>query len=167
MFFSRFAKYCQRAPSVPSRTCEIGFWKCSGVQLIPKGRRLKQTLLNWVTKVVRFADSSDRPICQNPEFASSWLNTVAWASWVWSTLGGGWNSLGMFSLRFVKSTQMRTLPLAFGETTIPAHHSVGSSTLEMICICSIRESSSSIFVRRGSVWLQAWALWRKQGLEVF
>ena len=56
----------------------------------------------------------------------------------------------MLSLRFVKSTQMRTLPVAFGTATIPTLHSVGSSTLEMICICFILESSSLTFVRRGT-----------------
>ena len=102
--------------------------------------------------VVSFADSGDRPFCPNAEFVSSLLNTVASASWarVWSTLGSGWNSVKMLSLRFVESTQIRTLPLAFGTITIPVHHSVGSSTLEIICICSIRKSSSLTFVRRGT-----------------
>ena len=40
-------------------------------------------------KVVSLADSGDKPICQNPELASSLLEMVTPASWakVWSTLG--------------------------------------------------------------------------------
>lgn len=34
--------------------------------------------------------------------------------------------------RWIASTQIRTLPLAFGTTTIPAHHSVGSLIFDMI-----------------------------------
>ena len=68
-----------------------GFWKCLGADLIPKGRWLKQNMPNGVIKVVSFADPGERPICQNPEFASSLLNTVAPANCarVWSTLGKG------------------------------------------------------------------------------
>ena len=55
----------------------------------------------------------------------------------------------MLLFLFVKSTRMRTLPCAFGTTTIPTHYSVGSSTLEIICISYIRESYSLTFVRRG------------------
>ena len=40
------------------------------------GRQLKQNLPNGVMKVVSFADSGDRPVCQNPEFASSLLKLV-------------------------------------------------------------------------------------------
>ena len=40
---------------------------------------------------------------------------------------------------------MRTLPSCFGTTTIPAHQSVGSSTLEMTPSCSIRCSSLFAF----------------------
>ena len=55
----------------------------------------------------------------------------------------------MFSFSLVRSTQMRTLSLVLGTTTIPAHHSVGSSTLEMMSSCSIRESSSFTFDKSG------------------
>ena len=48
-----------------------------------------------------------------------------------STFGRGWTPRSTFSLRGFKSTQIRTLPLFFGMTTIPAHHGVGSSTFEM------------------------------------
>ena len=130
--FTRISFLWQRAPSVPSRTCEIRFWKCSGAELIQNGRRLKQSLPNGVMKVVSLADSGDKPICQNPELASSLLKMVAPASWakVWWTPGKGSYSLRILSLSLVKSTHMRTLSLAYGTTTIPAHHSVGSSTFK-------------------------------------
>ena len=37
---------------------------------------MKQNLPNEVMKVLSFADSGDRPVCQNPEFASSLLRLV-------------------------------------------------------------------------------------------
>ena len=43
---TRISSTWQRAPSVPFRTCEIRLWKCLGVELMPKGRRLKQNLPN-------------------------------------------------------------------------------------------------------------------------
>jgi len=42
--------------------------------------RLKQNLPNGVMEVVSLADSGDKPICQNPELASSLLKMVAPAS---------------------------------------------------------------------------------------
>ena len=81
MLYTRISSIWQRAPSVLSRTCMIRFWKCSGVELIPNGRRLKHNLSNAVMSVVSLADNGDKPICQNPELASSLLKMVAPASW--------------------------------------------------------------------------------------
>ena len=144
---TRISSIWHRDPSVSSKTCEIHLWKCLIAELIPNGRRLQQSRLNGVMKAVNLDDSGDKPICQSPEFASSLLNTFTLASWasVWSTQGKGWNSLKMFSFSLVRPTQIRAL----GTTTIPAHHSVGSSTLEMLCICSIWASSLT-FERRGT-----------------
>ena len=88
---TRIASIWCRDPSVPSKTCEIRFWKCVGAELIPNGRRLKLNRPNSVMKVVSLDDSGDKPISQNPEFASSLLNTFVPASGasVWSTQGKG------------------------------------------------------------------------------
>ena len=48
-----------------------------------------------------------------------------------------------FPTYIVKSTHIRTFPLLFGTTTIPAHHSVGSSTLRITPNSCIRFSSYS------------------------
>ena len=161
----------------PSGKEILPFLLCLGIEMIPNGRRHNR--LNGVMKVVSLDDSGDKPICHNPEFASSLLNTFAPASWasVWSTQGKGWNSLKMSSLSLVRSIQIHTLSLALGTTTIPAHYSVGSLTLEIMCICSIRASSSLTFKRRGTgtllgvlrgfVWRLASAWWRSQVHLVF
>ena len=51
--------------------------KCSGADVIPKGSRLKRYLPKGVMKVVSKDDYFVNSICQNPEFASSFENTVA------------------------------------------------------------------------------------------
>ena len=51
--------------------------------------------------------------------------------------------------RWVRSTQILTLPFAFGTTTIPEHQSVGWITLEMIPCCSILRNSSSTLGSNG------------------
>ena len=61
--YKRTSSIWQRAPSVPTRTCEIRPWKCSGAELIPNGRRLKQNLPNCEMKVMSLAGSGDKPIC--------------------------------------------------------------------------------------------------------
>ena len=88
------------------RISDIRLWKCSGAELIPKGNRLKQNLPNGVIKVVSREDFSARGICQNPELASSFVNTLAPASCasVCSIAGRGWRSLQTFSFTRVKST---------------------------------------------------------------
>ena len=47
---------------------------------MPNGSRLKQNRPNRVMKVVSRVESGSSGICQNPELASSWENTVAPAS---------------------------------------------------------------------------------------
>ena len=47
---------------------------------MPKGRRLKQMRPKGVIKVVSKADSLESLICQNPELASSFENTLEPAS---------------------------------------------------------------------------------------
>ena len=61
---------------------------------MPKGTLLKQNRPMGVIKVVSRRDSFVRGICQNPELASSLVNTLAPDSWanVSSTLGRGWTS---------------------------------------------------------------------------
>ena len=53
-------------------------------------------------------------------------------------------------LRGFRSTHMRIAPDFLGTTTIPAHHGVGSSTLEMMPMDSILFSSSMTFGQSGS-----------------
>ena len=90
-------------------------------------------------------------ICQNPLLASNFEKTLAPASWesVSSTFGSGWTSLSTFWLSGLRSTQIRTLPDFLGTTTIPAHHGVGSDTLEITPVFSVLSSSSATLGRRG------------------
>src|SRR4029434_2502257 len=64
-------------PSKPSSILDILRWKCSGADEIPKHKRLKQYRPNGVMNVVSNLESSERGICQNPEFASNFENTLA------------------------------------------------------------------------------------------
>ena len=104
----------------------ILLWNTSGALHIPNGSLLKQYLPNGVMKVVNGRDSSARGICQNPELASSLLNTLAPVS-VSSTLGIGYVFLMMLLLSGFKSTQI----LTFSTTTTPAKH-LGQSTQSMV-----------------------------------
>ena len=114
---------------------------------MPNGRRLKQNLPNGVIKVVRRADSLASGICQNPELASNFVNTLAPANWakVCSTAGRGCHSLQTLSFRRVRSTHIRTFPSGFGTTTIPEHQSVGSWMHLTTPSLSIRSSSALTF----------------------
>ena len=82
-----------------------------------------------------------------PLFASNLLKILAPASCarVSSTLGNGCTSLSTLSFSSFRLTQMRMAPSFLGTKTIPAHHGVGSSTLEITSIDSIRLSSSLTF----------------------
>ena len=72
-----------------SRILCILFWNCSRADVIPNGKRRKHYLPKGVMKVVSYWDVGARGICQNPELASSFVNTFAPASRpsVWSTDG--------------------------------------------------------------------------------
>ena len=54
---TRISFIWHRDPSVSSKTCEIRFWKCSGAERIPNGRRSKQNRPNVIMKVVNLDDS--------------------------------------------------------------------------------------------------------------
>ena len=107
------------------------FLKNSGADVIPKGNQLKQYLPYGVINVVRRADCLESFICQKPALTSSLENMVdsLICARICSTNGKICFSLHTLMFSFVKSTQMRMLLLGLGTTTIPAHQSVGSSTL--------------------------------------
>ena len=87
-------------PSIPSSRADILRWKCLGAEVIPKGKRFKQYLPKGVRNVLNHEESVGSGICQNPELASSFVNTWAPASCarVCSTTG----RCRSLSLRFVK-----------------------------------------------------------------
>ena len=101
--------------------------------------------------VVSRRDFSSKGICQKPLFASNSLNLTAPASWarVSPTLGIRCTSRHTLSLRGLRSTHILTAPDFFGTTTMPAHHGVGSVTLDMTPKASIRSSSACTFGHRG------------------
>ena len=110
---------------------------------MPKGSRLKQYRPYGVINVVSRADCLESFICQKPALASSLENIVdpPICARICSTNGKMCLSLCTLAFNFVKSTQMRILPLGLGTTTIPTHQSVGLSTLVIIPMFSIRVSS--------------------------
>ena len=118
---------------------------------MPKGSLLKLYLPNGVINVVRGLELSSRGTCQNPQFASTLLNTTAPCNWasVSSTFGKGCTSLRTLSFNFLKSTQIRTELSFFGTTTIPAHHGVGASIREITPNDSILSSSVRTFWHSG------------------
>ena len=143
--WTRISSTMHTTPLTPSRISDIRRWKCSGAMVIPKGSRWKQNLPHGVMKVVSRADSGARGICQNPELASSLVNTLAPPSWarVGSTAGSGCFSLHTLWFGWVRSTQILTLLFALGTTTMPAHQAVGSLTFAMTPSAFIRRSSCS------------------------
>ena len=78
--------------------------KCSGAEVIPNSNLRKQYRPNGVMKVVSNALSGDRGICQNPEFASNLVKTLAPANPanVCSTAGSGCLSRQTLLLSHVK-----------------------------------------------------------------
>ncbi len=123
----------QTAPVRPCSVSDIRQLKCSGGDEMPKGILWKQKRPKGVINVVSRVNCGASGICQNPELASSFEKILAPASCakVWSTAGRTCHSLRMLWLSCVRSTQICTFLLLLGTTTIPAHHSVGSSTLAM------------------------------------
>ena len=69
----------------------------------------------WCDECCSKADSGDNGICQNPLLASSIENKFAPVNWAntCSITGSGCRSLQSLSFSLVKSTQIRTKPLAF------------------------------------------------------
>ena len=121
-------------------------------------------------KVVSSWDDRAKRICQNPELASSFVNTFAPAGRpsVWATDGKSCFSPMTLSLSFVRSTHIRILCVSFSSpstleettlglatTTMPAQQSVGVSTrlitLRYSILCSSRLTTSIkwIDMRRG------------------
>ena len=112
----------QMTPSNPSSTEDIVRSKTSGAEHIPKGRRLKQYLPNSVTNVVSKRDSASGT-CQDPEFASSFENSLLFLTFARfsSTEAIGWNSRLTALLRLVRSTHIMTSPFLLGVITISEH----------------------------------------------
>ena len=102
-------------------------------------------------KVVRRAESFVNAICQNPMFASNFVKIFAPPSWARICLTDGRICLSRqtFWFSFVRSAQIRSRPLPFGTSTIPAHQSVGPSTLEVTSRSSIHCSSFLTLSRSG------------------
>ncbi len=139
----------QTTPSIPFNKFVILLWKCSGAEVIPKGSLLNRYLPAGVINVVSRNDSLARGIFQKPELASNFEKYRApdTCARVCSTAGSMWRSRITFVFSFVRSTHILTFPRDLGTTTIPAHHSVGSSTRERTPSCSILFSS---FLTAGS-----------------
>ena len=125
----RTSSIWQSVPSEPSSILDIVRWKISGTELIPNGSLLKQKRPNGVTKVVSNFDSSSRGICRNQLLASSLgkillspsLPRFSSTEGIWCI--SCWNAL----LRWVRSTQISTLPFCLRTGMIPAHHSVAEA----------------------------------------
>ena len=129
----------------------IRYWKLSGADVFPNASRLKQNLPNGVINVVNFAISECRGICQSPLDVSSLEKYRVPASLGSISSKVGSTSLECFTALFslLRSTQILSLALLFCTDTMGAHHSVGSVTLSIIPVSSIRLSSSSIVGIKG------------------
>ena len=79
-----------------------------------------------------------------------------------STVGRGWTSQRTLAFSGLRSTQIRTDPSDLGTATMPAHHGVGSSILEITPSPSMRSSSALTFGRMGSGTLRG--VWRANGV---
>ena len=134
-------------PCNPWRIWLVFFWNFLEPELILKLNMLKQKRLRGVMNVVSGLDSHASFICQNPEFASSFENTLEPANLpkVVSTAGSGWFSLLTYSFNLLRSTQTLTLPIRFRVTTMGVHQSVGWSTLDMTPVSNIPSNSSLVF----------------------
>ena len=108
--WTRTSSIIHMTPARLLKVSDIRRWKCSGADEIPKGIRWKQNR------------PKDRGICQNPELASSFVNTFAPASCasVWSTTGSGWHSL--FTLSFSLVSPHRSSPCHLGWERPPCLH---------------------------------------------
>ena len=151
--YTRISSIRQTVPINPLRASCIRRWKCSGADEIPKGNCRKWYRPNRVMNVVSNVESGDNGMCQNPELASSFVNSFAPANWasVWSTPGSGCLSHLTHWLSHVRSTQILTWLFDFGTTTILKHHSVGWVTLAITPLLSILSSSCQTALHRGIV----------------
>ena len=131
----RTSSIWQGVPSKPSSIWDIVRWKISEAELIPNGSLLKQKCPNGVTKVGGNFDLSSKGICQNPLLVSSLGKILLSPSSFSEGIGciSSWTAL----LKWVRSTQIRTLPFGLRTGTIPAHHSVGAVTGEITPCWSI------------------------------
>ena len=159
----KMSSILQITPSRPSRMPDIVLWNISGGKLIPNGNLLKQNLPNGVINVVKSFDCSPSETCQYPLFASSLLKTLPCPSFerLSYTDGAGCTSRLTSFLSCVRSTQIRTLPFAFGTQTIPEHHSVGTVTGEKTFCLSIDSISALTFGNMG--WGTFLGLYRQTG----
>ena len=108
-----------------------------------KWQPVKTELLKRSNNVVSNAESGEIRTFQNLELVSNFEKKVAPDNWArtWLTAGSGLHSCQTLSLSLVRSTQIHTFPFGFGTTTMPAHQSVGCSTLVMTPNFSIHSSS--------------------------
>ena len=138
-------------PSLFFNKSLIRYWKISGSDVIPNASRLKQNLPTGVINVVNLALSGCRGICQSPLDVSSLDKYRAPAILGAISSKVGSTSLECFTALFslLRSTQILSLVLLFCTDTMGAHHSVGSVTLSIIPVSSIRLSSFSIFGIKG------------------
>ena len=94
-------------------------------------------------KDVSSFESSSKGICQKPLLASNFVDTLVSPCMAKLSLTepmGRTSSLpALFSS--VKSTQIRTFPLALGTSTLPDHNYVGTVTGEMTPCCNIESIS--------------------------
>ena len=107
----RTSSIWQGVPSKPSSIWDIVRWKISEAELIPNGSLLKQKCPNGVTKVGGNFDLSSKGICQNPLLVSSLGKILLSPSSF--TEGIGCISIWTALLKWVRSTQIRTLPFWF------------------------------------------------------
>ena len=154
--------FCNSTPVIPRRIWLIFLWNFSEPDLIPKGNILKQKRLHGVMKVVSGLDSYASFICQNPEFASSFENTLEPANLprVVSTAWSGWFSLLTYLFSLLRLTQTLTLPLLLGVTTVGAHQSVGWSTGYDTCLQHPFKLFFWFLIQWGGYFLWTWQLER-------
>ena len=131
--YTRTSSIWHNTPSRPASVLFIRLRECSGALEIPKGNLLKQYRPFGMMNVVRCREGLASGICQNPLLVSNLVKTLAPASCdrISSTVGNGWTSSSTLSFRGFKSTHIWMFFDFLGTNTIPAHHSVGSSTLEI------------------------------------
>jgi hypothetical protein len=74
---TRMSSIIASAPSISETICEIIFWKTSGADFIPNGKRTTLCLPYGMMNVQSLELDSSKRSCQNPLVASSLLNILA------------------------------------------------------------------------------------------